>query len=154
MRSNSFNADLESFASARKVKPMRSVPLQIVTPDGLEFSGQAESILLRTTAGDVEILSGHADFIAALGIGRARIIIEGEHKSASMAGGFVLVKGGNVKVVATTFEFAEDIDLARAELARQKAEDQLKLAKTEREQTLAEARLKRALNRINVKGMK
>ena len=130
---------------------MRSFPLEIVTPDGLEFSGQAESILLRTTDGDLELLAGHADLLAALGIGRARIIIDGEHKLASVAGGFVLVKGGKVRVIATTFEFASEIDLDRAELAKERAEEQVKSAKNANELRLAESRLKRALNRINVK---
>ena len=130
---------------------MRSFPLEIVTPDGLEFSGQAESILLRTTDGDLELLAGHADLLAALGIGRARIIIGGEHKLASLAGGFVLVNGGKVRVIATTFEFAADIDLDRAERAKERAEEQIKSAKSARELSLAESRLKRALNRINVK---
>ena len=130
---------------------MRSFPLEIVTPDGLEFSGQAESILLRTTDGDLELLAGHADLLAALGIGRARIIIDGEHKLASVAGGFVLVKNGKVRVVATTFEFAGDIDLERAERAKERAEEQIKSAKNASELSLAESRLKRALNRINVK---
>lgn len=133
---------------------MRSFPLEIVTPDGLEFSGQAESILLRTTEGDVELLCGHADFLAALGIGRARIRADGEDKLASLAGGFVVVKGGRVQVVATTFEFAADIDLQRAEAAKARAEEQLRSAKNDKEQALAEARLKRALNRISVKSMR
>ncbi len=133
---------------------MRSFPLEIVTPDGLEFSGQAESILLRTTEGDVELLAGHADFLAALGIGRARIIIDGVSKLASLAGGFVSVKAGKVQVVATTFEFSDDIDLARAEAAKARAEEQLRVANDTREHKLAEARLKRALNRINVKTSK
>ncbi|MBQ2876883.1 MAG: ATP synthase F1 subunit epsilon [Clostridia bacterium] len=133
---------------------MRSFPLEIVTPDGLEFSGNAESILLRTTEGDVELLASHADFLAALGIGRARIIIDGQSKLASLAGGFVLVKSGKVQVVATTFEFADDIDLARAEAAKARAEEQIRAAKDTRDHKLAEARLKRALNRINVKTAK
>ena len=130
---------------------MRSFPLEIVTPDGLKFSGQAESILLRTTDGDLELLAGHADLLAALGIGRARIITDGEHKLASVAGGFVLVKGGKVRVIATTFEFASEIDLDRAELAKERAEEHVKSAKNANELRLAESRLKRALNRINVK---
>ena len=133
---------------------MRSFPLEIVTPDGLEFSGEAESILLRTTEGDIELLAGHADLLAALGIGRARIIAGGESKFAALAGGFVLVKSGKAQVVATTFEFAEDIDLARAESAKERAENQLKNARGEKDIKLAEARLKRALNRINVKTAK
>ena len=133
---------------------MKAFPLEIVTPDGLEFSGQAESLLIRTNDGDVELLAGHADFLGSLGIGRARIIAGGESKLASLAGGFVSVKGGRVKVVATTFEFADDIDLARAQAAKERAEAQIRSIKDQRELTLAEARLKRALNRISVKTMK
>ena len=133
---------------------MRSFPLEIVTPDGLEFSGDAESILLRTTEGDVELLAHHADYLAALGIGVARIIIDGQSKLASLAGGFVSVKSGKVQVVATTFEFADDIDLARAKAAKAAAEEQIRAAKDTRDHKLAEARLKRALNRINVKTAK
>ena len=133
---------------------MRAFPLEIVTPDGLEFSGQAESLLIRTKDGDVEILAGHADFLGSLGIGRARIIIDGNSRLASLAGGFISVKEGRVKVVATTFEFSEDIDLARAEAAKERAEAQIRATKNQRELTLAEARLKRALNRISVKTTK
>ena len=86
--------------------------------------------------------------------GRARIRADGEDKLASLAGGFVVVKGGRVQVVATTFEFAADIDLQRAEAAKARAEEQLRSAKNDKEQALAEARLKRALNRISVKSMR
>ena len=133
---------------------MRAFPIEIVTPDGMAYSGMAESLLVRTTDGDVEILAAHADFLASLGVGRARITEGGESKLASVAGGFISVKNGEVKMVATTFEFAEDIDLARAEAAKAKAEDQLSSAKDKRDHSLAEARLKRALNRINVKSMR
>ena len=133
---------------------MRAFPLEIVTPDGLEFSGQAESLLVHTSDGDVELLASHADFLGSLGIGRARIIVDGKSRLASVAGGFISAKNGRVKVVATTFEFADDIDLERAEAAKAKAEEIIRASKDAREYTLAEARLKRALNRINVKTMK
>ena len=129
---------------------MRSFPIEIVTPDGLAFSGEAESILLRTTEGDVEILASHADYMAALGIGRVRMIVGGETKLASANGGFISVKGGRVQVVATTFEFKDDIDLSRAQKAKEAAEAALREAKSKSDIALAEAKLKRALNRISV----
>ena len=64
------------------------------------------------------------------------------------------VKGGEVKVVATTFEFAEDIDLERAEAAKARAEAAIeaaeKAAKDEKTILIAKAKLKRALTRISV----
>lgn len=129
---------------------MRSFHIEIVTPDGLAYSGEIESILLRTTEGDVEILAGHADYMAALGIGRVRMLIGAETKLASSQGGFISVKGGRVQMVATTFEFRDDIDLERAKAAKENAEAALKDAKTKSEISLAEAKLKRALNRISV----
>ena len=114
----------------------------------------AESLLVRTTEGDVEILASHADYLATVATGRTRLIINGEEKFASSQGGFLSVTGGEVRLVATTFEFAEEIDLERAKAARDRAEEALSRAKDARDIELAKVRLSRALNRINVAGMK
>ena len=66
---------------------MRAFNIEIVTPDGLKFSGEVESLLVRTTEGDVEILAGHTDFLASLATGRARLIIDGKTRVASASGG-------------------------------------------------------------------
>lgn len=129
---------------------MNPFHLQIVTPDGLCFDGEVESLLVRTDNGDVEILRGHTDLFASLGIGRARLIVGGATRYASCAGGFLSVAGGEVKLVATTFEFGEDIDLARARAAKEGAESLIKSATDERALTRAKAKLMRALNRIKV----
>ena len=130
---------------------MKEFHLQIVTPDGIAFDGMAESLLVRGEAGDVEILAGHTDLFATLGIGRTRIKTATESRIASSAGGFLSVASGEVKLVATTFEFADEINLERAKTAKEKAEARIAAAKTDREITLAKAKLKRALNRMNVK---
>ena len=129
---------------------MREFHLKIVTPDGLEYDGAAESLLARTESGDVEILAGHTDYFAPLGIGRVRITVNGEKKIASSAGGFISVTRDGVMLVATTFEFADDIDLERAKTAKEKAEEAIKKASDDRSVTLAKAKLARAINRINV----
>lgn len=133
---------------------MRSFPLTIVTPDGTAYSGTAESLLVRTDDGDVEIMAGHADYIASVGIGRTRIRVGGVDRFASSSGGFLSVKSGEVKLVATTFEFAEDIDKKRAELARENAERAIASAKNSRDIDLARAKLQRALSRISVAEIK
>lgn len=134
---------------------MRTFRLEIVTPDGLIYDGEAQSLLVHTTDGDVEILRGHTDLIAPVDIGRARILdAEGKAKLASCAGGFLSVAKGAVRLVAVTFEFAEDIDVKRAEAAKARAEQTLASTKDRKAMQLAEAKLARALNRIHISEQK
>lgn len=133
---------------------MRAFNIEIVTPDGLKFSGEVESLLVRTTEGDIEILAGHTDFLASLATGRARLIIDGKTRVASASGGFLSVKGGKVRMCATTFEFAEEIDLKRAEEAKARAEAALSTARDDREERIVRAKLMRAASRIKVASTK
>lgn len=127
---------------------MNTFKLQIVTPDGEKFSGLAESLLIRTDEGDTEILRGHADYIAAVGTGRARIKTDGKDRYASASRGIVTVKGGEVTLAAVTFEFSEDIDIDRAKRAKSEAEVKIREAKDANTLASAEAKLKRAISRI------
>ncbi len=129
---------------------MRTFHLEIVTPDGLVFNGEAESLLVHTTEGDVEILCGHMDYIATVAVGRARVLVGGESRSASCSGGFLSVAKGCVRLVAVTFEFAENIDETRAEKARERAERAVANARDRKSKQIAEAKLARALNRIHI----
>ena len=133
---------------------MKEFHLQIVTPDGVAFDGMAESLLVRSEMGDVEIMASHADLFSSLGIGRARIKTSSESKNASVAGGFLSVCKNEVKLIATTFEFQDAIDVERAKAARDKAEEKLKNATADKEVLLAKAKLKRAFNRIDVASLK
>lgn len=133
---------------------MREYKLEIVTPDGLEFEGMAESLLIRTDDGDVQILAGHVDYMASLGTGRAKIIVGGKERIAACSGGFVTCSGGEVKLVATTFEFSDEIDVERARRAKERAEEELKNARSDKEYLLAKARMSRAVSRIDAAGGK
>ena len=132
---------------------MKSFNLKVVTPDGLAFDSQIESLLVRTDDGDVEFLAGHIDYMASLGTGRARIKQDGKDRFASVSGGFVTVSGGEVKLIAITFEFREDIDLDRAKAARDEAKETLSSSKDDKSIALAKAKLQRALSRIDVAEM-
>ena len=132
---------------------MKSFNLKVVTPDGLAFDSPVESLLVRTDDGDVEFLAGHIDYMASLGTGRARIKADGKDRYASVSGGFVTVTGGAVKLIAITFEFADQIDLARAKAARDDAKNTLASSKDDKAIELAKAKLQRALNRIGVAEM-
>ena len=129
---------------------MREFKLQIVTPDGLIFDGMAESILVRTASGDVEVMASHEDYFASLGVGRAKLRAGGVTREASASGGFISVLGGEVKLTLTTFEFSDEIDLERARAAKARAEEAIKNAKDDKALTLAKAKLARAINRISV----
>lgn len=130
---------------------MTAFPLKIVTPDGLAFEGQAEELIVRTTSGDLGILAGHINCVAPLGMGRATVISEGKRRYAACIGGMLSVVGGCVTLVPTTFEWAEDIDLPRAEASYQRAQSVLtNKAATDTDLRLAEARLRRALVRKSI----
>jgi F-type H+-transporting ATPase subunit epsilon len=130
---------------------LKAFKLKIVTPDGEMYSGEARSILVRTDDGDAEILADHADYFASLGCGRVRIILsDGTVRQAASSGGFISVMNGDVDVIATTFEYAENIDLNRALSAKERAEEALRIAKEDQQIILAKAKLERALMRISV----
>ena len=126
--------------------------LQIVTPDGLIFEGEAERLFCRTIAGDVCILARHCDYMTALGMGEARVTMaDGTVRRAACIGGMLAVTGGKARLVATTWEWAEEIDKARAEASHQRAEEILaRKGADARELELANARLRRALVRTSV----
>ena len=134
---------------------MTPFALKIVTPDGLQFDGQAEELIVRTTSGDLGILAGHANCVAPLGMGRATVITDGKKRYAACIGGMVSVLDGEVTLVPTTFEWADKIDADRAEASYRKAQDTLHNKNaSETDIRLAEARLRRALVRKSVAGTK
>lgn len=127
--------------------------LQIVTPDGSEFDGQAVRVIVRSIAGDVAIMAKHTNYCTALGMGEAHVTMEdGSVKTAACMGGMLNVMKGEVRLIATTWEWKDQIDLPRAEKSRERAEKLLAEREKldDRDVALAEARLKRALVRENV----
>ena len=134
---------------------MNSFPLKIVTPDGLQFEGQAEQLTVRTTSGDIGILAGHPNCVAPLGMGRATVVTEEGRRYAACIGGMVSVVNGAVTLVATTFEWADEIDIARADASKTRAENVLSNKDaSDTDIKLAQARLHRALVRKNVASYK
>ena len=130
---------------------MTPFSLKIVTPDGMEYEGMAEEVIVRTTTGDLGIMAGHINCVAPLGMGQATFIIDGKKRYAACIGGLISVVGGAVTLVPTTFEWAEEIDVERADRAAQRAQTVLSTKESGKTDILvAEAKLKRALVRKNV----
>ena len=130
---------------------MATFQLKIVTPDGVSYDGEAQKVVARTTAGDVCILSRHATYLAPLTVGAVRVYdAEGNMREAACSGGMISFANEVATLVAQTFEWADEIDVARAERALESAKAK-KESKTEaKDIALAELKIKRALNRINV----
>ena len=134
---------------------MTPFSLKIVTPDGVQFDGQAEELIVRSTSGDLGILAGHTNCVAPLGMGRATVVTDGQKRYGACIGGMVSVLNGSVKLVPTTFEWADKIDSERADASYQKAQSILQSKDaTATDIRLAEARLRRALVRKSVAGSK
>lgn len=130
---------------------MNSFSLKIVTPDGLAYEGQAEELIVRTTTGDIGIMAGHINCVAPLGMGQAMILVDGKKRYAACIGGMLSVVNGAVNLVPTTFEWADDIDVTRAEDSAKRARTVLdNKGASNTDIRMAEARLKRALVRQNV----
>ena len=130
---------------------MTTFNLKIVTPDGLQFDGECEEVVVRTTSGDMGIMARHLNCVAPLGMGRATIVTGGEKRYAACIGGMVSVVNGEVRLVPTTFEWAETIDKGRAEASADRARKALEDKTASGDDVLlAEARLKRALVRMSV----
>ncbi len=129
---------------------MSTFRLQIVTPDGLIYDGEVEKLFVRTTGGDIGILPRHMDYLGPLGMGLAIIQANGKRRYAACMGGILNVFRGECRLVPTTFEWSNKIDVARAEESRQRAEEILNNPNSSpADLELAKARLQRAQVRIS-----
>ena len=132
---------------------MSTFPLRIGTPDGLLYEGEVARLVCRTINCDLAILPRHCNYCTALGMGEAHIILEdGSRKNAACIGGMLSVMNGTCHVLATTWEWEEDIDTERAEDARKRAEARLaEGGLSDKEYRIVKAKLQRALVRLGVK---
>ena len=132
---------------------MSTFHLKISTPDGLEFDGEVERLRVRMIDGDVSLLAHHMDYVSAVGAGEAAIVTaDGQTRYAACIGGMLAMIHNEANLIATTFEWADEIDLERAKRAKEVAEARIAAAKEHsKELLLAQAKLQRALIRISVK---
>ncbi|TWH45364.1 F0F1 ATP synthase subunit epsilon [Sporomusa sp. KB1] len=128
------------------------IRLDIVTPDRMVYSADVNMVIARATDGDLGILPGHAPLIAGLEIWPLRIQTDEGENLFSVCGGFIEVRPQKITVLAGCAELPEEIDIDRAESAKDRAERRLKEAQaaTDIDVRRAEVALKRALVRLRV----
>lgn len=126
------------------------IHLEIVTAERVVLSDEVDQINAPTRDGRVGILPRHAPLLTILDIGELGIIKGNERTEYALAGGFMEVLPNRVTILADTVERADEIDEARAERARQHAEERLRQRQSEQDMALAEAELRRAMVRLRV----
>lgn len=123
---------------------MSSLKLDIVTAERVVYSEEVDMIVAPGAEGQLGILPHHAPLMTTLQAGELRVKRGGEEDSLAISGGFLEVRPDRVIVLADTAERAGEIDMARAEAAKQRAEQRLV---DRRAPGLDEARVETALRR-------
>ena len=131
--------------------------INIVTPNGLIYSHRGSSVSMRAIDGDRQILYNHLPILTPLTIGEVRVQrgADVDHKvdHIAVSGGIIEFANNVATIIADNAERARNIDLSRAEAAKQRAEAHIKEAKEKHdEQSLERAQiaLRRAVHRIHV----
>jgi len=130
-----------------------TIQLEIVTPERLVVNDTAEYIEIPGKTGYIGVLPGHAPLITELAVGEISYRRGSDTKRLAVAWGFAEVLQNKVTILAETAEKAEEIDTARAEAAKKKAEAELEKAGAEGNKD-AHAALQRANARLDVAGKK
>lgn len=143
---------------------MAQMTVQVVTPDGLKYDHHASFIHAVTKDGQIGILPGHINLVAPLEVDELKVrrVDDESHVDwIAVNGGIIEVKDDFITIVANSAERDRDIDVSRAERAKQRAERVLEeetkrvleeATKSDRNDDVQRAQiaLRRALNRINV----
>ncbi|MCF6269060.1 MAG: F0F1 ATP synthase subunit epsilon [Melioribacteraceae bacterium] len=133
---------------------MKELKVEIVTPAKIAFEGNVKSITIPGTKGNFQVLFNHAPLMSSFEVGFIKIENETKNKTNyATSGGTVEVLNNKVIVLAESFESKEDIDLQRAEEARERAKKRIKKESNESDIDTfrAEFALKRAINRIKLR---
>ncbi len=123
--------------------------VELVSPESISYSGEAEMVIARTLeGGDIAFQPGHVPFIGVLAVWSVDVIrSDGERDTIAVHQGFIQVAGTKVSILSDVSESVGDIDVARAEEARSRAEQALA---ADRDDDSASGALARAELRLRV----
>lgn len=122
--------------------------LEIVTPEGQIASEEVSELLVPGHDGELGILPQHTRYMAVLGVGEMAYRSNGEWQRLAVANGLIEIQPNRTIVLAQTAELAEEIDVARAQLAKERAEQRLADPDEDTDLDQAQAALTRALVRL------
>jgi F-type H+-transporting ATPase subunit epsilon len=131
----------------------KALQLEVVTPDRLVLSTEADVVVCPGVEGQFGVLPGHIPFLSALEIGEMYYRKGGQIEYLAVSGGFAEVTGEKVTIVAESAEKGREIDIERAKRAQERAEKRVAAGKTaEIDWARAEAAMRRSLVRMRVAG--
>lgn len=130
---------------------MKSFKAQILTPEGSLFEGEVTGVRVPGEAGNFEVKTLHADIISTLEVGELLVRkASGEKLHYAVSGGFVEVFDNKLTLLAEAAEPITEIDIERAEKARERAKKRIRSNDPSIDRERAERALKRAENRISL----
>lgn len=124
--------------------------LKIITPSRNMFEGEVDMVIMRTMSGDVGILYGHQPMVTVLDYGVLTIKNDGEDRLAAVLGGFAEINAEGMSILTDAAEWSDEIDLLRAQRAKERAEARLRNTQANSDIRRAELALKRALVRLDL----
>ena len=126
------------------------IKIDVVTAEKLAYSDEVDIVIAPGSEGELGILPNHTPLMTMLKPGELLLRKGGEEIYMAVTGGFLEVRPDHVIVLADAAERAEDIDAARAEAARKRAEEKLSHIESEEERARTEAALLRAITRLQI----
>ncbi|MBT3318923.1 MAG: ATP synthase F1 subunit epsilon [Clostridia bacterium] len=124
--------------------------LEIITPERIFFRGEVQSVIIPTSDGYMSIQKMHEPMVATIVVGDMKLQIDGEWKQCTTTDGFVEVRPDETIIFSQAVEWPEEIDLRRAQEARERAEEQLRQKKSHQEYMQNQIALARAMVRLRV----
>ena len=122
--------------------------LKIIEPDGMFFEGEAEFLEFTSVEGEMGVYKNHIPITTILDAGVVYIHKDGEKRKAAVLGGFIEIQKEKITILAEDANWPEEIDVARAEAAKQRAVERLNRKEAGLDVVRAEAALKRAMTRL------
>jgi F-type H+-transporting ATPase subunit epsilon len=128
----------------------RTFQLEIIATDRVFFKGECEHLVITAIDGLLGIMAGHEPLVTCLPTGELKYMVNGEWKYAAISEGFIQVMPEKSVILADSCELPEEIDIKRAEEARQRAEEKLRQKQSIFEYYQTQAALNRAMNRLKI----
>jgi F-type H+-transporting ATPase subunit epsilon len=130
---------------------MAELNIEIITPDKVVFKGEIISVTVPGVKGRFQVLKNHAPLVSIFEIGMIEVVTPNKNSSFyATGGGTIEVLNNNVLILADSLELAGDIDIERAESAKQRAKERIEKREEGTDLDRAENALKRAVNRLNI----
>ncbi len=128
----------------------RTFHREIIATDRIFFSGETEHLVVTAIDGLLGIMAGHEPLVTSLPTGELKYLVDGVWKYAAISEGFIQVMPDSSIILADTCELPEEIDIKRAQEAKERAEELLRQKQSIKEYYETQAALNRAMNRLKI----